>query len=415
MQRVDFTHPAGTPTVSKRWLELARGELTVLGVATIAELHSYLTMVPFSTGELVWRFGHEQLLDEAAAVSNSIAQPQEPEPIPSALSTKTGNKMQLVVEGAGDESVPGWVSEAREKLQSEKDEISLSPLQSPLSSHKSFSRLSPLVSPVVRSTSKHVSNLLSPSSIRSGKSPKTRLRRADIASSWDSPLRGAGSNHDVLSLAELALSTVAQGEVALTCCTETDANEYLETRELRERLRKSAREADRPMPRSDPLVLKTTQYSPSHVVEVILGAPDSAGHSSYSFIISDETELEKWKVALKAGIKFSSQFSYWEERLRHLQAKSIEATGRVAVFQKALAKAEQGLEKMDITTEQIQDASARADDLAEWSVVTELARTARNQAILKAEKLTDVLQNWPGLVGPQRVASMLLTDGHSVH
>ncbi len=391
--KLDFTHPAGTPTVSKRWLELARGELT-------------------------WRYGHAQLLDEADAVSKSITQSREPETKPSALSAKTGNKMQLVVEDAGDESVPAWVNEAREKLQLEKEEIALSPLKSPLSSHKSFPRLSPLVSPAVRSTPKHVSNLLSPSSTRSDKSPKSRRRRrADIASSWDSPLRAA-SNHDLLSVAELALSTVTQGEAALICCTETDASDYMETREMRESLRKSAREADRPMPRFESLVLKTIQYSANHIVRVVLGAPDSAGNPSYNFVVSDESELEKWKVALKAGTQFSSQFSYWEERLRQLQAKSIEATGRVAVFQRALAKAEKALEKLNGEYEANQDACARAEDLVEWSVMDELARTARNQAQLKAEELTDVLQNdfWPGLPpGPQRVASMLLADGQSVH
>ena len=211
---------------------------------------------------------------------------------------------------------------------------------------------------------------------------------------------------------------MTEGEAPLTCCTETDACEYMETNLERSRLRKSAREADRPMPRFEPLVLKTTLYGANHIVRVVLGAPDSAGYPSYNFVVSDESELEKWKVALKAGIQFSSQFSYWEERLRQLQAKSIEATGRVAVFQRALAKAEQALENLDDECETNQDACARAEDLVEWSVMDEVARTARNQAQLKAEKLTDVLQNdfWPGLPpGPQRVASMLLADGQSVH
>ena len=387
VHRVDLANPSGTPTVARRWLELGHGEL-------------------------LWRFGREQLLDEAVAVSKSIRQPQESTRMQSALSTKTVHKSQLEVEDRGDDAVvPGWVTEARKNLRSEKDESALwSPPTSPLP------RLSPLSSPAGRSP-KHCSKVLSPSSTRSDQSPTSRRRRrADIVS-WDSPLGGAGSNLDVLSVAELALSVVTQ-EPALTCCTEVDAAEYMEELEKRQRLRESALEADRPMPTFESLALKTT-HTRSYVLRVVLGTPDSAGFKVYTFCCADATEVEKWKVALKASIKFHDDNSQWDERLQQLHLKSIEVSRRLAVWERALAKAEHALEETNGNAAQIQEACTRAEDLVEWSVADELARTTRNQAQLKAEKLTDALlgnEFWPGTpFGPQRVASMLLADGQSVH
>ena len=380
MYLVDFTNSSGTPSVARRWLQLEKGEL-------------------------VWRFGHEQLLDEAIAISKAITQLPEPKRVPSNLSAKTSNKMQLVVEAADDPPVPEWVSEAREKLQIEKDEFALSPLGSPLSSHRSFARLSPLVSPTVQSPERVT--------VTSENSPKHRRRhRTDIAS-WDSPLRGPDSNRDVLSVAELALSVVTR-EAGLTCCTENDAADYMEDREKRERLRKSAREADRPLPKFEPLVLKTTYYS--NVIRVVLGAPDNAGNNTYVFVVAENSDLEKWQTVLKAGVEFAASRSYWEERLQQLEAKSREVNRYVGVWQRALAKAEKELEIVDDKFEQVQEACVRADELAEWSVMDEIARAGHKQTFLKAEKLSDVLHNayWPGLEhGPQRVASMLLANGMS--
>lgn len=377
---VDSTTSSGTPSVARRWLQL-------------------------EAGELIWRFGHEQLLDEAAAVSKAIAQPPEPTRVPSTLSVKTSNKLQLVVDTADDPPIPGWVAEAREKLQTEKDDFALSPLGSPLSSHKSFARLSPLVSPVVQSPG-HVT-------VTSKNTPKHQHRRRTDVASWDSPLRGPGSNRDVLSVAGLALGVVTR-ESGLTCCTENDEADYMEDRDKRERLRKSAREADRPLPTFEPLVLKTTYYS--NVLRVVLGAPDSAGNSAYNFVVSEDSDLEKWQTKLKAGVEYAASHNYWEERLRQLEARTREVNRHVGVWQRALAKAEKELEIVDDKFEQVQEACARADELAEWSVADTLARTERNQTLLKAEKLSDVLNNayWPGLEhGPQRVASMLLANGMS--
>lgn len=213
------------------------------------------------------------------------------------------------------------------------------------------------------------------------------------------------------------MSVVTQ-EPALKCCTEMDAAEYVEELGKRQRLREIAREADRPMPTFEPLALETT-HTRSYVLRVVLGTPDSAGFKVYTFCCADATEVEKWKVALKASINFHDDNRQWDERLQQLHLMSIDVSRRLAVWERTLAKAEQALEEANGNAAQIQEACTRAEDLVEWSVADELARTVRNQAQLKAEKLTDVLlgnEFWPGTpFGPQRVASMLLADGQSVH
>jgi hypothetical protein len=391
VHRVDLTNPSGTPTIARRWLALANGEL-------------------------VWRYGHEQLLEEAAAVSRSISQSAEPQSNPSTLSIKTGNKLHVELFNDTDKVAP-WVLEATERFDSEKRDFALSPLKSPLSTHKSFVKLSPLVSPSsVRSLKRAGASggsSLAISTARNEQSPTSRRRRRADTTSWDSPLRGAGSTHDVLSVAELALSVVTQ-EASVTCCTEQDAAEYMEARETRERLRKAAREADRPMPRFEALALKTSHCS--YVLRVVLGAPDSAGDNAYNLVVSEAAELDKWRKALEAGTQYAKVHSYWEERLRELTSSSNEVNARVAHWKRSLSKSQAALDEAGGASEILQEACMRGEELAEWSVESALARAEQNQAKIRADVLMDVPNRfWPGLLSMgRRVASMQLMEGQSV-
>ena len=393
VHRIDLTTKSGTPTVARRWLILERGQM-------------------------VWRYGQAELLEEAEALSRSMSSPPaEFHSAPSRAATKAGRvNLTDIMRLEVDDGVAPWVFEAQEKLRSERDEYAISPLKSPLSTHRSFTKLSPLVSPTSLRTPKRRGSALaieigSPSS-RGGKSPTSRRRRRVDTTSWESPLHGPGSNHDLLSVAELAHAAVTQ-EQPVTCATETDAAQYLEAREMREQMRKAAREAERRMPLFDPLVMRTAHYS--NILRVGLGLPDSTGDNAYNIVV-EGSEMQAWQKAVEAGISFTKRHSFFEEQVSKLTAQHREINSQLATWQRQLYKAELALEESDDGAQALLEACTRGDELAEWAVVDVVASGKKHQREVYLDHLGNLPNAFWGEVplGQQRSASMVLMDGQTV-